>query len=295
MTPWPPPPRLSARGSKAHGLGNDYLVFEAGAGWLASPEAVRRVCDRFRGVGSDGVVALMKTEVMGEEASVHLRMFNPDGSEFERSGNGLRVLAAHVARLHPGVHRVRAHVGGDEVLMTIHSIRGPTFDVSVEMGRAAVAAAAIGLDAPVLQKSLPELHWVPVSVGNPHLVVLEEGGVEVPVDDETLHRVGPALKGHPALEAGANVQIARVVGPGQAEARIWERGVGPTSASGTSACAVAVALVSSGRLEAGRVEVSMPGGDLIVDVSDELDVVLRGPVDEIYEVELRPAFLTSIG
>ncbi|HEM46242.1 MAG TPA: hypothetical protein ENO23_04265, partial [Alphaproteobacteria bacterium] len=126
MTRWPPPPTLSASFFKGHGLGNDYLVFEEGDDWVASAPNVRRVCDRHRGVGSDGIVVLLarpggavpvsgrpsdapgrggssgapgRGEPSGAPESVlRLRMFNPDGSEFERSGNGLRVLASYVLR-----------------------------------------------------------------------------------------------------------------------------------------------------------------------------------------------------
>ncbi|HET9948797.1 MAG TPA: hypothetical protein VFQ22_07735, partial [Longimicrobiales bacterium] len=109
MSRWPEPPRLSASFYKAHGLGNDYLVFEEGDAWRASPAAVRAVCHRHTGVGGDGIVALLAGR-SGE--AFRLRMFNPDGSEFERSGNGLRVLAAYLA----GRLRVRSpyrvEVGG---------------------------------------------------------------------------------------------------------------------------------------------------------------------------------------
>ena len=95
MSRWPAPPGLAAHFYKAHGLGNDYLVFEEGDAWTAAPSAVERVCDRHRGVGADGIV------VLGERRTDRvfpLRMFNPDGSEFERSGNGLRILGSYLAR-----------------------------------------------------------------------------------------------------------------------------------------------------------------------------------------------------
>src|SRR5688572_8330786 len=95
MSRWPDPSRLAASFYKAHGHGNDYLVFEEGRDWVARPEAVRAVCDPHRGVGSDGIVALLSDRTGGV---FRLRMFNPDGSEFERSGNGLRVLGSYLIR-----------------------------------------------------------------------------------------------------------------------------------------------------------------------------------------------------
>lgn len=275
-------------------MGNDYLVFESGEDWLGTSEAVARVCDRTRGIGSDGIVVLLWQKTTGRTAEVGLRMFNPDGSEFERSGNGLRVLAAHVVRADPTIRTVVAHVGGDEVTMTVHSVSGRTHDISVEMGRARVGGAAVALEEESFRADLPEVEFVAVSIGNPHVVVLGEGGTAVLLDDETLERLGPNIATHPALDAGANVQLAEAADFG-GRALIWERGVGPTSASGTSACAVAVALVSTGRRPAGDHRISMPGGSLTVSVSADLDVVLRGPVEEVFDVVLTEAFAASLG
>ena len=126
---------------------------------------------------------------------------------------------------------------------------------------------------------------MPVSVGNPHLVVVTDGSAAT-FSEERLADVGPFLVSHPALHHGANVQLVRVTAPDRCDALIWERGVGRTSTSGTSACAVAVALVSSGRLAPGVITVTMPGGSFTVGVTRDLDVVLRGPVEEIFEGRL---------
>lgn len=279
---------------KAHGLGNDYLVFEEGGAWALTPEAVRRVCDRYRGPGGDGIVLLLR----GAQGEVpRLRMFNPDGSEFERSGNGLRVLASYLARrARVDTTPFQVEVGGDRVTLTVHATRGSLHDVSVAMGRARVGPAAVGMDTSALDArghlAGPDgeaLDVVPVSVGNPHLVVLTDA-----VNDETLRRIGPFLTAHAALAAGANVQLARVVGPGSCRALIWERGVGRTSASGTSSCAVAVAAVSRGLLPPGTVTVHMDGGDLQVHVTDGLEVALRGPVEEVCDGVLTEGFVSGL-
>jgi diaminopimelate epimerase len=291
---WPAPPRLAASFYKAHGLGNDYLVFEEGRDWTATPAAVRAVCDPHSGVGSDGIVALLADRSGGV---FRLRMFNPDGSEFERSGNGLRVLGSYLVR-----HREPApfvvEVGGSMVRMAVHGdLTKSAHDISVEMGQARVGPEAVALDPSVLDASGTlagpngkRLHVVPVSMGNPHLVVLADEPTEA-----LLHEVGPFLVAHPALAHGANVQIARATDRHAAEALIWERGVGPTSASGTSACAVAVALVSEGRADPGEIEVLMPGGVMKVSVDDSLGVVLRGPVEEVCTGELTEAMLRRLG
>jgi len=279
---------------KAHGLGNDYLVFEEGEGWVLTPQAVRSVCDRWRGVGGDGIVLLLKEDGLGSHRA---RMFNPDGSEFERSGNGLRILGSYLA------HRARVDrspfvvsVGGDEVLLTVHGRTPPLCDISVDMGRARIGPGAVGLDSAALgpdgKIQGPNGEWldiVPVSVGNPHVVVLTEDATE-----ERLLEWGPFLASHPALSAGANVQIACGTGRHRCRALIWERGVGRTSASGTSACAVAVAAASRGVVDVGAVTVHMEGGDLEAVVTPDLQVVLRGPVEEVCEGHLTRGFLAGV-
>ena len=276
---------------KAHGLGNDYLVFEAGDDWVLDTESIVAVCDRWRGPGSDGVVLLLDRT----SRPFPLRMFNPDGSEFERSGNGLRILAAYLAREGlVGDEPFDVSVGGDTV--RLHVTAPPErgfYDVSAEMGRAAHGPAAVGLDPGALDEDhrldlgaagSPIVH--PVSIGNPHAVVF-------PVEwkSELIDEIGPKICVHPAFAEGTNVQIARVLNSRVLEVRIWERGVGPTSASGTSACAVAAAAVKSGRATPGQFEVRMEGGSMEVTVTATMEIMLSGPVQEVSAGTLTAGFL----
>lgn len=295
---YPPRPKAGASFYKAHGLGNDYLVFEEGDAWTLTPAAVEAVCERFRGPGGDGIVLLLGSESeRGATGPFRLRMFNPDGSEFERSGNGLRVLASYLARRRwVGNDTFAVEVGGDRVEMTVHSVRGTVYDVSAEMGKALVGPGAVELDPTALDGDglLPGpggelLDLTPVAVGNPHMVVWRDAP-----DDVELRQIGPFVTAHPALAHGANVQLAKVVGPRACRAFIWERGVGRTSASGTSSCAVATAAVVRGDVEPGTITVHMDGGDLQVDVSANLDVILRGPVEEVFEGALTDAFVATL-
>ncbi|TVP42178.1 MAG: hypothetical protein EA350_17160 [Gemmatimonadales bacterium] len=358
-------PRLSHRFYRAHGLGNDYLVCEALAGapvpggpgdsgvsgpspdsgWELRPEAVVAICRRGSGEGADGLVVLLDRRP-APGAPFPLRMFNPDGSEFERSGNGLRILASwlHAEGL-VGDAPFVVRCGGVDIPMQVHGVT-PTacFDVSVDMGVAsagAAAADAVGWTAPseggpggegrfvVGHPELGPVALVPVWVGNPHAVVFLDGdpdadpaaepdaepgarlrtvpgtgtgpetgaetgpetGPETDLDGELLRRVGPFLSTHPGFARGTNVQLARVRADGSVEIGIWERGVGRTSASGTSSCAVAVAAVATGRIEAGVISVRMPGGELEVRVTPELQVTLRGPVQEVSRGTFAPGWL----
>jgi diaminopimelate epimerase len=272
------PPRAALRFYKAHGLGNDYLVVEEGAEWSLTPGAVRAVCHRTRGAGSDGIVWL---GVGGPP--FRLRMFNPDGSEFERSGNGLRVLASWLYRSgRVGGDPFPVEVGGDRVEMRVLAMEAGRYDVVVEMGRCSVEhEETFALNAG------DTLRLVRVSVGNPHAVVWghPDPWIGTPTP-EVLSHIGPRLAGHAAFEGGTNVQLARVVADHRVEALVWERGVGRTSASGTSACAVAASAVATGRITPGEVEVRMEGGTLHVQVDESLHVRLRGPVQEVMTGEL---------
>ncbi len=279
---------------KGHGLGNDYIVFEGGDDWMMRPESIEAVCDRWRGPGSDGIVVLLDRN----GPPFRLRMFNPDGSEFERSGNGLRILASYLAAEGlVGAEPFDVEVGGDTVGLHVLARQGRgVYDVSVGMGRIGYGPEAVGLDPAALDPDgridlgpagTPVLELI--SVGNPHAVIFPE--VWAP---ETLEQVGPLISTHKAFASGTNVQMARVLGPWLVEARIWERGVGPTSASGTSSCAVAAAVVRSGRGDPGAYEVRMEGGSLHVTVTAESDVTLRGPVQEIYRGSLTPGFLKRL-
>ncbi len=285
-------PRAGAGFFKGHGLGNDYLVFAFGDGWALSPEAVRAVCDRWRGVGADGIVLHSPPP----ERPWRLRMFNPDGSEFERSGNGLRVFAAWAAsRDWVGDEPFAVEVGGDRVHMRVEErLAGSVYDVSVEMGRASLDPADAGLapawqGRPLTHPAEGVLDCTPVSVGNPHCVVFTDD-----LSDAALSRLGPFLTAHEAFPAGVNVQLARPLSRGCVEIAIWERGVGRTRASGTSSCAAAVAAAGRGVVDYGEVEVRMEGGTLQVNVSRELAVILRGPVQGVARGRLSEGFMEAL-
>jgi diaminopimelate epimerase len=296
-----------------HGLGNDYLVFEAVQGtdgvpgaWPRLDETVRAVCARGSGLGSDGIVVLLDRHPT--DGIFPLAMFNPDGSAFERSGNGLRVLGAYL--LEEGLIPIlpngssapfRVQTGGDVVEMVRHgpAARG-CHDIEVEMGQAQVAAAeGRTLEHP----TLGPITYIPVRTGNPHAVMFddaprpEKGATPAAVMHALARLDGPelAVRGgfvavHPSIPGGTNVQWAQVLGPDRVVAGIWERGVGRTPASGTSACAIAVAGVASGRLSPGTIEVRTAGGTLWATVTPRLEVTLRGPVQSVARGTLTEGF-----
>jgi len=259
---------------RSHGLGNDYLVMDAGRlGFALTPDRIRAICHRNTGVGSDGI--LLRVEPPAGSADFGLRILNPDGSEAEKSGNGLRIFARF---LHD-------HGYTKQTAFTIHTLGGvvrvellPT-GVRVEMGRATINRQLTALD--VAGQSLPV---TVLSVGNPHCVSIVKDLAAV-----DLHRLGPLIENHPAFPNRTNVQFAQVTGRRDVRALIWERGAGHTLASGSSSCAVAVACYDKGLVD-GDVTVHMEGGDLRIEVDRDLNLVMTGPVEEICTGRLSDEF-----
>lgn len=287
---------MSLRFFKAHGLGNDYIALELEeVPFALRPEAIRLICDRHLGVGSDGILARTGSEV----ANFGVRIFNPDGSEAEKSGNGLRIFARYLlGRGEVEVGRAfTVETPGGVVRMVVLAQHEDSVEVEVEMGRASFRSSAVGLVGPdrEVRGELLELEGGDrvaidtVSVGNPHCVVFQD---EVDVSD--LRRRGPQISTHPWFERGTNVQFARAAGGSVVEAWVWERGAGETHASGSSACAVAAAAVRRGLVSSREVEVRMPGGTLHVRVGEDWELVLRGPVEAVYEGELLPEMLERL-
>jgi|TARA_B110000196_G_scaffold319601_1_gene338158 diaminopimelate epimerase len=286
--------KVRSRFYKGHGLGNDYLVFEKGEDCTVDRTAITRICDRWKGVGADGVVLLIDRD----GPPFQLRMFNPDGSEFERSGNGLRILGSYLAR--EGLvdkEPFEVSVGGDLISLEIMGQDSlGIYDVRVNMGTANSGNDAVNFDSRGLDVDgklklgdYGSFGLNLVSMGNPHCVVFPDNW-----NPSLLDQIGPLLCEHKSFRSGTNVQLARFLAEGVIEVLIWERGVGVTSASGTSACAVVVAAVQSNRARPGDFQVQMQGGSLQVSVDAEFGVTLRGPVQEVFQGRFTQGFLASI-
>jgi diaminopimelate epimerase len=269
---------------KGHGLGNDYLVVDPRAlDFRLSRRALRALCDRHRGVGADGVLALAPSR----RADFGVRIYNPDGSEAEKSGNGLRIFARF---LHDAgrTRRLRFTVetrGGVVAVELTRDRRGDASRARIAMGRASVRP----VDRPI-RVGTRRLRFTGVSIGNPHCVVFRSGRAWTLRE---LRELGPRLETHASFPRRTNVQLARVRGLHRVELLVWERGAGETQASGSSACAVVSAGVRLGLLRS-PVRAVMPGGSLDVEVSDDYDVTLAGPVDAIAEGRLAPAFVRQL-
>jgi diaminopimelate epimerase len=281
--------------AKGHGLGNDYIVMEERD--LPAPlttAQIVRICDRNWGVGSDGILLFVPAWA---GADFGLRILNPDGSEAEKSGNGLRIFAKYLhdhGRARTPTFTVDTR--GGRVECRCHVVDGHVREVTVEMGRCTFVAREVPMSGPAgealrvpLEVGGTTLTITAVSVGNPHCVVFTER-----LDETVVRRLGPLIETHPAFPKRINVQFARVVSRGEVEIMIWERGAGWTLASGSSSSAVACAAVRNGLCGHGPVTVRMPGGTLHVDVRPDWSIRLQGPVEEVYTGMLSAEFVESL-
>ncbi len=317
---------------KGHGLGNEYIVLDpTDLTFELTPGRISRICDRQKGIGSDGVLTLEDTD----SADFGLRIWNPVGSEAETSGNGLRIFACYLhatGRTSKKSFTVET-LDGAVLVETQHDSAGAAGEAgtvcgaTVHMGRATFRPAAlpctIDVDELIEQQINVDgetLTFTGVSVGNPHCVVFHPQSRKW--SDDNLHghhdrdlrrhndpisrrddllmqgedllqqrdgllwqrddllRLGPSLETHPIYPNKTNVQLAETTGPDSIHILIWERGAGETPSSGSSACAAASVAVRLGLVTA-PVAVESPGGAMRVDVDEEFNLTLTGPVAEM--------------
>jgi diaminopimelate epimerase len=258
---------------KSHGLGNDYLVADPSElPFAISPQRVRLLCDRHFGVGSDGLLVL--------DGKLGLRIFNPDGSEAEKSGNGLRIFGRWLyATGRSTSPRFTVHTRGGDAPIEIDDEQ----QVTVGMGRPSFRDELTEIE--IWGRRLPV---VALSMGNPHCVVFLDQ-----LDVTELRRLGPLVETHPAFPHRTNVQLVHALDRSMLELLIWERGAGETQASGSSACA-AVAAAHRAGLVVTDVTARMPGGDLSVRIDTEGQLWLRGPVEDVARVELSPDLIRRL-
>jgi len=278
---------------KLQASGNDFILID----WRGQPRRdwpalARRLCHRHLGVGGDGLLLVLSSR----KADLSMRLFNPDGSEAETSGNGLRCFAKYAveAGLAPkdGV-KVETKAGIKTVVPLLH--RGKVARARVNMGTPRLAPKDIPADLPFditqgleypLKVGGRLLRVSLVSMGNPHAVAFTRGDVA----DFPLARLGPLVESHPLFPQRTNFEVARVVSRREIEARVWERGVGETLSCGTGASAIMVAARLLDKV-AEEVSIRLPGGTLSLSWDGEGDVYLTGYVEKVFEGEIAEDWL----
>lgn len=277
--------------TKMQGAGNDFIVVEAGSTEQNWPQMAVAMCDRHFGIGADGLLLLLPSD----KADFRMRIFNPDGSEAEACGNGLRCLAEYVLdkrAVNPRAHQILIETAAGIRMVRIGKAEGKTTRIQVSMGTPKFGAkdipAAIKpgkgnsvdikpiLDYPVTIEGR-ELLLDFVSMGNPHAVYFGQ----YPVSNFPLSRLGPGVERHKLFPNRVNFEIACIINRQQIEARVWERGAGETLACGTGACAIAVAARLHGYID-NKVDIKLPGGILNIEWDGTGEVFLSGPAEVVF-------------
>lgn len=273
---------------KMQGIGNDFIVVNA----IESPleesrlEAIsKQINDRKFGIGGDGLVLVLPSKT----AQFKMRMFNPDGSEAEMCGNGIRCFAKYVfdRKLHTDTNLSVETLAGVKTLK-LYAKSGKVEWVRVDMGSPRLKRSEIPMRGEEAERVVAEALKVDgqkfditaVSMGNPHAIIFEDKLEAIP-----LAKWGSQVENHKAFPQRTNVHFVNVRNVGEVEMRTWERGAGETLACGTGACAVAVACVLNGKTNR-DVELHLPGGNLRVEWTGDNRVLMTGPAEEVFTGEI---------
>jgi diaminopimelate epimerase len=262
---------------KYHALGNDYLVLDPNE--LGQPLSIRQIrllCHRNFGVGSDGILL---GPMPSQKAAFGLRIYNPDGSEAEKSGNGLRIFSRYLHdRKLAGTEEFTVETPGGVVKCAVLDNGN---QVRVEMGRVSFWSDRIPVAGPrreVLSEQLEaggrRFNFCAATIGNPHCVVL------LATTPELARQFGPLIETHPSFPNRTNVQFLNVLDRGNIQIEIWERGAGYTLASGSSSSAAAAVARRLGLCD-DSIRVHMPGGRLEIRVGKDFDILMTGPVTAV--------------
>jgi len=272
---------------KMHGTGNDFVLLRVQGDEQDWSRLAQAMCDRHYGIGADGLILVLPSS----QADVGMRMFNPDGSEAEMCGNGLRCVVKYAVDeglAQPRDGRISVETAVGVLAAQVFGKKGAVERVRVSMGVPRFAPQEI----PVLAEGEPPLKDLPldiegerlavtcVSMGNPHAVHF----IERPVAEFPLESIGPKVEHHPLFPQRVNFEVVRVLGRERMEARVWERGAGITLACGSGACAAVVAAQLHG-LVGKRVDITLPGGGLTVEWDGAGECYLTGPAELVFEGE----------
>jgi diaminopimelate epimerase len=272
---------------KLQATGNDFVLIDARRtekhDWSA---LAKTMCHRHFGVGADGILLILPSK----KADFYMRMFNPDGSEAEACGNGLRCAARYAVEsgLASGTEiRIETTAG-----MKIARAKGKK-NFQISMGKPVLAPTTIPVrvDRKGASKTTPVIDYpltidkvklkiTCVSMGNPHAVCF----IEQPVESFPLSEIGPKVEHHPMFPNRVNFEIVNVINRKKLRARVWERGAGETLSCGTGACAIAIASRIK-KLADNPVDIILPGGTLTVDWDEEGEVLLSGPAEVVFQGE----------
>ena len=277
---------------KSHGLGNDYIVLDSDKiDFELTQDLIKKICDVHYGIGSDGILVKYNSDV----ADFKLRIFNPDGSEAEKSGNGLRIFCKFLYDYgYTDNEEFTVETKGGIVKAKIEEKNrfGKAKIITVDMGKAIFNAKQIPVNtdkeefmSEKITVGDKEFEVSCVSVGNPHCVIIKEN-----LDEEEIKKYGPMIENHPLFPNRINVQFVKPISRNEAQILIWERGAGFTYASGSSSCGVASVLVKKGLTDR-EIKIKMIGGELKISIDEDWNIKMTGEVQEICSGYISREFL----
>ena len=272
-----------------HGLGNDYLVFDPNHNELELDQAnVKMICDRNEGLGADGV---LEGPILKEDG-MHVKVWNPDGSESETSGNGVRIFAKYLMD-HEYVKEQKFSIQTLSGPIEVECLNNRATEFRVKMGKASFISREIpvtGEVREVINESFTfhnkEYKATCLTVGNPHCIIFMNQ-----VTPELAKELGPYVENADEFPEKMNLQICRKIDTGNLDIEIWERGSGYTKASGTGSCAAAVAAHRLGLVE-NRVNVNQPGGMIQIDIKDDDTIYMTGSVGYVADMSVAESFFS---
>lgn len=272
-----------------HGLGNDYLVFDPNHNELELDQAnVKMICDRNEGLGADGV---LEGPILKEDG-MHVKVWNPDGSESETSGNGVRIFAKYLMD-HEYVKEQKFSIQTLSGPIEVECLNNRATEFRVKMGKASFISREIpvtGEVREVINESFTfhnkEYKATCLTVGNPHCIIFMNQ-----VTPELAKELGPYVENADEFPEKMNLQICRKIDTGNLDIEIWERGSGYTKASGTGSCAAAVAAYRLGLVE-NRVNVNQPGGMIQIDIKDDDTIYMTGTVGYVADMSVAESFFS---
>lgn len=272
-----------------HGLGNDYLVFDPNHNELELDQAnVKMICDRNEGLGADGV---LEGPILKEDG-MHVKVWNPDGSESETSGNGVRIFAKYLMD-HEYVKEQKFSIQTLSGPIEVECLNNRATEFRVKMGKASFISREIpvtGEVREVINESFifhnKEYKATCLTVGNPHCIIFMDQ-----VTPELAKELGPYVENADEFPEKTNLQICQKIDTGNLDIEIWERGSGYTKASGTGSCAVAVAAYRLGLVE-NRVNVNQPGGMIQIDIKDDDTIYMTGTVGYVADMSVAESFFS---
>ncbi len=279
---------------KSHGLGNEYIVLDQdNITFELTVKAIQLICNVHFGIGSDGILL----KVPANRAEFGLRILNPDGSEAEKSGNGLRIFAKYLYDY--GFAKSKSFSietpGGVVQAEVIEEKDGKAKTIKVDMGKAIFESARIPVKCQnpecideTLNLEYKDYQINCVSVGNPHCVILKDE-----LDEKEVKTFGPQIENNPMFPNRINVQFAKVLSRSEVEIMIWERGAGWTLASGSSSCAVASVMVKRGLTDR-NLTIKMQGGELKIEIDNEWNIRMTGEVREVATGVLSDELITEL-